>query len=299
MTRPTPEVAALLELVSWQVTTPRAQVAPGIWLESTPGTPIEAAYVELCRSQGIEEYDYEAHVLITPEAHPDLASMLDYGDYFHSLVDYFLNILVVALASPMPLVRVLWSDSFGHAPTQTAEIHSLGLQTGLIEPLEKNLTDTTLSEIVAMWSSSVSRWKVGDSNGRLMNALAFFNHAWRSPYLSHMCLNLAIGLETLFAPHDQAEVSHQISYNVARFLETTSEGREMVYHGVKKFYQQRSRLVHGGVLKNDEPLIDPTVSTFQMTARILRKILLDVGLVERFDNESQRQRMLREWMFTS
>lgn len=58
-------------------------------------------------------------------------------------------------------------------------------------------------------------------------------------------LNLAISLEALFSPDERGEFNFRISQNISQLVGTTPEERVRIFREFKRFYDRRSKLVHG------------------------------------------------------
>jgi hypothetical protein len=136
-----------------------------------------------------------------------------------------------------------------------------------------------------------------ESAGRIGNALTYFQYAWRSHHVDQACLHLAVALEVLFAPHSQAETSHQIAFNLSHFLATNQKSREATYEAARNFYRIRSAIVHGGA-----PAFQKIHSVyrimFPLLARVLRRILRNPKLAATLEHEGSRRVMFRSFMFS-
>ena len=109
-------------------------------------------------------------------------------------------------------------------------------------------------------------------------------------------MNLAITLESLFAPHISGETTHQIAFNVSHFIEGTPEYKAEPYKRVKDFYRLRSAVVHGGI-PDDSTLYEVVAQVFELVRAILGRILLDATLAAKFEDESQRRQMFEQYLF--
>jgi hypothetical protein len=162
------------------------------------------------------------------------------------------------------------------------------------------LNAESLSDIRRCWRSFRTLFANADDSDmhRLRNSLNYFFYAWRSYYMDHMCLNLAIVLESLFAPPSQGELAHQIAFNASRFLATDPLEREAVYSLIKSFYGVRSHIVHGAEPRV-ERLYRCTPSVYWLCADILKRLLDNPDMARRFCLAEERQQLLREWTFDS
>ena len=66
----------------------------------------------------------------------------------------------------------------------------------------------SFQDLAQAWRRSDQMWRERQTGSRVINALTFFSYAWHAHYLEQVCLNLAIALECLFAPHSHSETTH-------------------------------------------------------------------------------------------
>lgn len=129
---------------------------------------------------------------------------------------------------------------------------------------------------------------------RIANALIYFFYAWRSYHVEPACINLSIVLESLFGPEGSNEISHQIAFNVSRFIGKNNEDRKKVYKEIKRFYSVRSKIVHGVVPKEDA-VLKSLEYMFPLISLILRKIMTNNELFNGFN--SKRKLLIEKWLF--
>lgn len=114
--------------------------------------------------------------------------------------------------------------------------------------------------------------------------------------MPHVCVNLAVVLETLFSPASPTELSHRIAFHVCRFCGDNEAERVKLFKMVKKFYGLRSKIVHGDTPKDSE-LYDLTPRVFDLVAWLLSRLLSDWNLIEIFGNEKRRRELMDHWLF--
>jgi hypothetical protein len=154
-----------------------------------------------------------------------------------------------------------------------------------------------MQEIATCWKTQARLLSTGDmDNHRIDNALSYFFYSWRSYDLDHVCLNLAIVLESLFSPSSAQEISQQIAFNVSRFCEEDPAERQSVYKTVKRFYGLRSQIVHGGKAKYRD-LVALTPEMFHLCAKLLKSIMSNYALARQFCHEKERTALFNKWMF--
>jgi len=130
---------------------------------------------------------------------------------------------------------------------------------------------------------------------RIDNALDYFYLAWNVHTLEQTAIGLSIVMETLFAPHSNVEISHQVSFNVAKFSAETKMARQEIYKMVKRYYSIRSKIVHGDTISADEYNSIPDL--FKFVSSILLKILSDKDLIILFNDNKLRRQYLDNLLF--
>ncbi|MDP9268684.1 MAG: HEPN domain-containing protein [Acidobacteriota bacterium] len=290
-----PLVAVLLHGFAWAGEAPEAPIAAGITLCRMSGTPVEFWYHKLCAEQGVDDGDpfqYEAFLLLKPR-HDDY--YLNFGDPL-SRVDRLLNLVTVITGGLVGMSRILVLEDGFRSVRETHVVFALFGQTEFLQGKWPALTGTVCGEIAAAWKLTEELWESEKSRGRIANALLFFYTAWRSHYIEHICLNLAVCLEILFAPNSQFETAHQIAFNISRFVSDRPAERQSAFRQVKRFYAVRSAIVHGGI-PSDGKVIDATVEMFPVTVTILRKLLLDREWALRFSSDEERRKLFDGYLF--
>jgi hypothetical protein len=291
------QVAALIHGAVWASAKDHFEVGPGVSLCRMSETAVGILYQSLCGERGIDEgepFDYEAFFLLKPTVEDP--HLLDVGDPY-SLADRLSNIFTIITGKPVGMCRVIWSSDNFRSAAGTDRVYVLIRQSEFIEgDSAAKISDSSAGELATAWNISQALWEKEKARGRMANALVFYYYAWRSSYIEQICLNLAITLEVLFAPHSESETTHQLAFNVSRFLASDLEGRERIYQMIRKFYRIRSAIVHGGI-RDDNRIIDITVGVFRVTTGILKKILLNERLAQTFHEEPKRKELLRQYLF--
>lgn len=289
-------IIALFHGVSWNASTKWAEIGDGVTLANFRGSTPQDVYHELCHTRHIDGGDpfgFEVYATLQ-SGHTELP--FGYGDPY-SVVDWLSNLITICTGIPVGMCRVISPWLNHEQPVDTELVYCSRGQTEFLESGYARLNDESLRDISRIWSRSNQLWPHGRKFGRLVSSLTFFHYSWRSHYIEQICLNLAIALEILFSPHDRTEMSHQIAFNVAKFVESTPDKREELYRKIKKFYGHRSSIVHGGV-PSDDKIIDLTVEIFRLVASILKRILLDDTLAETFNIDKLRKVYFGQRLFT-
>jgi hypothetical protein len=308
--------AVLIHCLDWRSGVTEFNLEGGISLCRTEGSDVERLYQRLCEIDNVDQgdpYNFRSHVMISDAALNE--SFPDWGGPF-SVISRCCNIIAFCTSSPLGMCRLVSTkDDFCTSWIPSTVIYEqnpheevllaypdflTGSPNGTITLTNAHfpaLDDVTMQEIAACWSTQLRLMSTRDfDNHRIDNALSYFFYSWRSYYLDHVCLNLAIVLESLFSPFSNQEISHQIAFNVSRFCEKDSGQRESVYKMVKRFYALRSQIVHGGKAR-DRDLYALTPQMFHFCARLLKSIMRNYPIARQFCNEQERKALFSKWMF--
>jgi hypothetical protein len=290
------ELALLLHPIA-TLNSPFELLAEGITIANLENSTVQTLYFKLCEEENCDDGEplsYRVYLHIT--ATPDHQYFLDFGDPY-SIIDRLENTLAIVLSSPMRFSRVIYSDNGFDTALGTVALHSGGPQTDFLESNKLfKINSKTIQDIRQIWENSESIWRKQKARGRLLNAMTYFYYAWNSLYLDQTCINLAITLENLFAPHSASESTHQICFNISRFCKKSFEERKQIYIEFKRFYALRSTIVHGGIPDEDK-LVDFVVNTFPIVASILKSILLDNDSINIFSDETKRKHLFEKYLF--
>lgn len=287
-------IAGLLHIFGWSGEKSKIILEDGLTIKYAPDSNIISFYNTLCYDNGIDDgepFNYEVYILSEKDFKDfDFA----FGTPF-SIIDYVANIIAVNIFQPIGMCRVIISKDNFKTLHSTSIIFSYGVQSEALFIDDYKITDDVKLCISKCYKNLK---EIGQKQNlrRLRNSLDYFYYAWRSPFLEQTNINLAISLESLFSPASNSELSHQISFNIAKFLSNKHDEQVALYDSIKKFYSVRSKIVHGAS-PNDEVFWDNTIEIFHLTAKILRKILLDKNLIEIFNDNKKRTEYLRNSIF--
>ncbi|HEY7289544.1 MAG TPA: hypothetical protein VH583_06870 [Vicinamibacterales bacterium] len=286
-------VAALLHGVWWHAGRGR-QIADGIRIAGIGRSRVGYLYRRLCKEQNVDDGDPLRYDVCLEFDHSDALRMFESLDQ-ESPASHALNLLAVVTGGPIGACRMIWSTD--HFKTIYATDQLFTYRPNVFDSLESR--DGKNQEINADACRALAiAWQTEKSSGdgRLSRALYFFQHAWLSANLDVTCLNLAIVLETLCAPHSQSETSHQIAFNTAHLRGGTAAAKKETFALIRKFYGLRSGITHGGSV--DQPtLFDFVPPVFHLCASLLRRLLLDPKLAAVIDDEAERRRLFAGFMF--
>jgi len=309
--------AILIHCLDWKSDVVEFKLGGGVSLCRTEGSVVERLYHHICAIDNVDDgepHSFGSHILLYDDAHD--CSFSYWGGPF-SVISRCCNFIVICTSSPIGMCRLISSkDNFTTSLTASSVIYddppdaeflraypdffSMDADGRITTTNERFpvLDDSTLKMVAQCWNTYQDINSKNDiDNHRIINALSYFYFSWRSYYIEHVCLNLAIVLETLFSPSTNQELSHQIAFNVSRFCENTPERREMIYKKVKRFYAVRSQIVHGGKAR-DKELYTLTPEIFLLCTKILLNILSNSSVAYRFCHEKERVALLSEWMFS-
>ncbi|HEX9151869.1 MAG TPA: hypothetical protein VF842_07280 [Flavobacterium sp.] len=172
-------------------------------------------------------------------------------------------------------------------------------QTEMIDSLavfHSEFEEETEKTLRIIWNNLKEVWKSSNEKSRINNVLNFYYFSWHTLSLEQTGICISIVLETLFTPHSNSELVHQISFNAAKFLEQDNEERMKIYRYVKKYYNIRSKLVHGEIISvSEHSLIH---DFFKFISTIILQIIIDNKKILIFNNNKSRQKYLDELLFS-
>jgi hypothetical protein len=132
---------------------------------------------------------------------------------------------------------------------------------------------------------------------RLDAILVSFHAAWTAKILEHSVLFQSIVFELLFSPESSGETTHQISFNTAKYVGKTPEGREEIYKLMKRFYAVRSQIVHGTKTRVNSKDITCVLNAFRVLVDILTVLFSNPEFIETLNNKAKRNALLQSFMF--
>ncbi len=147
------------------------------------------------------------------------------------------------------------------------------------------LQDMEVEELQKMWSDLTAGTL--DKRAFLVMALRRFNMAFERQQLDDRIVDHMIAAESLFLydagdPGGRGELRFRLAVRAAKFVESPRYAPRQVFDLVRKAYDVRSQIVHGGSIKNtalpDKPAatFGEFVSAFEDVMRLgLRKALID------------------------
>ncbi len=147
------------------------------------------------------------------------------------------------------------------------------------------LRDIEVEEFQNMWSDLTTGTL--DERAFLAVALRRFNMAFERRQLEDRIVDLMIAAESLFlddagAPGGRGELRFRLAVRTAKFVESPLYGPRQVFDLMRKAYDARSRVVHGGTINRtdlpDKPdaTLREFVSAFEEVMRLgLRKALIE------------------------
>jgi hypothetical protein len=286
----------LLHLIDWPPEeTDRFKVDDGFFVGRFDGSLVHSEYHKFCRSMNWDDGEpFEFGSFFSIEANQG-QRMIDGGP--DSVVARACNLAVLALGEPLGLTRVVEETDDGRFTGFTTLVADYQPAKEWLLDLDVEGWDSeSLSMLRRLWITDSGLRKHYAKNRRLITALDYFFDAWHGHYLEHVALNLGVGLEALFSPSDQTELSHQVSFNAACLLAEEPTRRKEVYDAMRAFYRVRSSIVHG-----DQPNVDrmakqvPTAFGFLRDA--LKQILVDENLCRSFVDQKLRRSLFRRWLF--
>ncbi len=281
--------ALLIHILHWKYDKPEFVINDYISYVELSRHSINTLYNSLCEETGLDDgqpYDFSSALILTDN---DENGMFPTSKS-QSISSTFMNLLTIIHRGTIGYCRIISSLDDFKTSTHTFELydeHSIGIfdHLGADDPkLDQNNLHLLQKIFTNLKAKATSKVK----HSRIDNALDYFYLAWNVHTLEQTAIGLSIVIETLFAPHSNAEISHQVSFNVAKFSAETKKARNEIYKMIKRYYSIRSKIVHGDIINADEYNSIPDL--FKFVSSILLKILKDKDLIILFnDNKLRRQ----------
>lgn len=267
----------------------------GISLINIRDHQIEKLYHSLCREKGIDEgepYMYDTALILYDENNEDYSFLPSPSP--QSLSSIFINLLTLINGASIGFCRVISSNDNFDTSLTTYELYD-ALTENMYEltGISIELNKQNLELLHAIWKNLRVVWASGQS--RIDNALTFYYLSWNTHTFKQTVISLSIVIESLFSPDSNTELSHQIAFNLAKFMGETKADRDEKYKLIKKYYSIRSKLVHGDSIKDTE--IDSIPIFFNLISKVFLKILIDKELIILFNDNTMRKVYLKDKLF--
>lgn len=127
------------------------------------------------------------------------------------------------------------------------------------------------------------------SSSRLLRFLCLLERGRNMPDLGIKLGLFCSCLECLFS-RENTEVTHRVSERAAFLLEDNPSGRKAMYEGVKRAYDLRSTVFHGGIIEEKNLVKLPEVcgETDGVLRRAFTKIILNPDLFQMFTEDEKK-----------
>lgn len=293
----TRKYAAIYFYAEWNCSENSIIVSDGITIGNFQGSHIKKLYETICENYKVDEgepYSCNVYSLFYPKMNEDL--YIDFGSSY-SVIDRFSNILVMISKQPILMCRLIWSDDNFETISGTERIYHYSEEmSALFWDDEVSISGNEIENIILIWSKINSIYRSHPDNGRIINILNYYYTAWRSHTIEQLIINIAIVLELLFAPHSQAEITHQIAFNVSKYMGTDADKRNSIYDEIRKFYSIRSAIIHGG-MPNFNKIESVARNIFILITNIIVSIISNDEIAEIFADNNKRTMLLKSYLF--
>lgn len=293
--------AGLVHLVEWGLKSKCFDLSNDVRLCNFQGSKIQKLYKGLIKKELIddgEDMGYDIYIEI------DNGFDLKWEYPYIGFLEYFdliCSLFGITFAGYIDLTNVLHISpkrNIVHHVLPIPYLETRPMINWLVEnqPLSFIIDSRIKRYLKNSWQYIWEGVREGEFN-RLFNAVRLYYLASTSIRFSEAIVNLVIIWEILFAPHSHSEISHQVSMNLSKFLRYKKEKRKQLYKKLKSIYSDRSKIIHGGIPKDEDRLSDYVVTSFNITAEALYKILSSPELATVFSNEKTRKDYLEDLNF--
>lgn len=292
------KAAYIFHGINWRTKNSCIKLQENISLCKFKGSKVEKIYHKLCKMENIDDgdpYDYETYALFE-----DGLSNAYTPKSPIAPISFLSSVITINLKSPIGMYRKIvsyddfascqWTDMEYYYTEQTNEFLSNAFATS------STIDDDNILEIRDTFNNIFTKSKDFKINNPFVFIIAFYFDAWTSNYLDQACVNLSIVLEALFSPFSTNELSHQIAYNFCWFLGKDTKNRKELYVFCKKYYNLRSKIVHGHI-PNQAQLVELVPTMFNNVSEILKKILTDHQMIKIFSNKKLKKEYFDKLIF--
>jgi len=296
----------ILTYLNWDYEENEYILDEGVSFVNLKTHPIGKLYKKICTIDNIDDgtpYFYSTGLILYDETDEDHSFLPSISH--NSLSSIFINLLTIIYKGRLGYQsRVIMSkDNFKSSHLtyelyerstmfidELDELHALQIK------FDKNnikLLNTIWNNLKSIYLSKI--YSTNENKSRINNVLNFFYFSWNTLTLDLTGISLSIVLETLFSPHSNTELTHQISYNIANFMGNSKQDKINIYKSVKKYYSIRSKLVHGETIKEEDKNSIPEF--FRFICEIILKIMIDTELIHTFNDNNLRKKYLENKLF--
>lgn len=286
-----PKLVGLLHMVGWDLAVAEFPLGYGVSLCQYKDSPIEKLVNHLAETNYLDEgepLNYETAIV------QDITDHYKDYDYLGRSIDLICSLAGIIYAGAPNLTNIIWAKDYksGFIVEWTTNLrrrqNEFLFNTMDEKGIDIKINQETAKMIKSFWRNF--KMDIPIKFDRIENALRFYTQAWKSNTEEEALLNLTVVLETLFSPHSQTELSHQIAMNISRLLRKAVEDRKETYRLVKHIYTERSKIVHGDSPSDWEDFSKHVWEAYSLCAETLRFILVDKKLTTIFrDNELRRK----------
>ena len=117
--------------------------------------------------------------------------------------------------------------------------------------------------------------------------LSYFNKSHSNDWAAGQLLDLVVSLESILL-QEQDELTFRLALRVANLLGRDEERRKQIYREIKGFYDVRSQVIHGDVLKDKQELLLNEVGKLREYVRQLLLAMISLALKKKFDSDFYR-----------
>ncbi len=292
------KTAILIHLLGWDAKFDSFTIDNGITLVNLLSHPANDLYLKLCEDDGIDDgspYNFRTAIILNDDVSKKDYSFFPTEDPY-SISSILINLLTLFFKGTLGHSRIIFAKNNSETTWFSNEIYDL--ETNDNEALvifHSKLNEENLNIIQTIWNNLKVIKAYNINKSRIENALNYYYFSWNIHGLEQTAVSLSIVLETLFAPDTNTELTHQISFSIAKFTGINKQQRINIYKLVKSYYKIRSKIVHGDSLNEKEIKLIPDF--FKFTSKLLLRIVRDRKLIEIFNDNKMRRSFLNEIMF--
>lgn len=291
--------AILIHLLNWDNEDKEFIIDEGITFVNLKNHPIDKLYRKMQSKGKIDvdgQFEFDTAIILHDDSNSDPSFLPTESKY--SLFQTFINLLTIIFKGTLGHCRVIISKNDFKTVIGTYELYErqgefIGLDKLVV--YHSKFDKENLEHLKLIWFNLRSIWATDTQKSRIENALNFYYFSWNTLTLEQTGICLSIVLETLFSPHSNTELIHQIAFNISKFKGKDKNEKTKIYKYIKRYYAIRSKLVHGETISEYE--LDSIPEFFKFTSDLILQIISDKKLIHIFNDNKLRKDFIEDQLF--
>ena len=206
--------------------------------------------------------------------------------------------MTLRLATGVPIDMPFWFD-FGEEEIKSCGntlVKTYHLEKRYLFTLNEGEQSDGLQKLGDFANELIKIYRKDPTGNVLMRAIEFVSVGFQNFHIPSSLVNNVVFLESLFSSSNN-EISFQVASSVSWFLyhNESDDKREDLFTKIKKLYNFRSKIFHGGDIKNESEKIKENLKFSQeLNTKIFQHILNSQHFPVFCQNQNERQIQLKK-----